>query len=156
MSKGRRKWSEVSEDEAGAYQHGPARRAAAPATALVVVASLGLVANCLLGLGLSAFRQNQGPATPPPGVDKESYERGRASAPLFDCCLVVVPTLAVYPLVLAGGIQMRRLRSHSLAVAAAVLAMFPCSPAFLLGLPFGIWAFVVLLDPDVKAAFGRD
>jgi hypothetical protein len=32
--------------------------------------------------------------------------------------------------------------------------MIPCiSPCCLLGLPIGIWALVVLLKPEVKAAF---
>jgi hypothetical protein len=48
---------------------------------------------------------------------------------------------------------MLRLRSYPLAVAAAVLAVVPWSPAWLLGLPFGIWALVVLCRPGVRAAF---
>lgn len=37
---------------------------------------------------------------------------------------------------------------------AAILAMIPCvSPCCLLGLPLGIWALIVLLKPEVKAAF---
>ncbi len=33
-------------------------------------------------------------------------------------------------------------------------AMIPCvSPCCLLGLPLGIWALIVLVKPEVKAAF---
>ena len=45
--------------------------------------------------------------------------------------------------------------SYSLAFAGAVIAVIPCvgSPCCILGIPFGIWALVVLNDPAVKAAF---
>src|SRR5262249_34964754 len=36
---------------------------------------------------------------------------------------------------------------------AAILAMLPCTPACFVGLPMGIWALFVLLDPKVRAAF---
>ncbi len=63
-------------------------------------------------------------------------------------------TLAIGALILVGAFRMMKLKSHGLAVAASVLAMIPCvSPCCCLGLPFGIWALVVLLRPDVKAAF---
>ena len=59
-------------------------------------------------------------------------------------------------LILVGAIKMLRLESQGWAKTAAVLAMIPCiSPCCVLGLPFGIWAFVALDDPLVKSAFGR-
>jgi hypothetical protein len=58
---------------------------------------------------------------------------------------------------LLAGIRMRSLRSFGLSVTGAILAAIPClSPASCLcglGSIFGIWALVVLLNPDVKAAF---
>ena len=37
---------------------------------------------------------------------------------------------------------------------ASILAMIPClSPCCLIGLPIGIWALVILMKPEVKAAF---
>jgi len=55
-----------------------------------------------------------------------------------------------------GGIKMRNLEAHSLAVTAAVMSMLPClsfpgccGPGYLVG----IWALIVLLDANVKAAF---
>jgi hypothetical protein len=56
-------------------------------------------------------------------------------------------------LVVYGANKMRRLENYGMAVAAAVLAMIPCGGCCVLGLPFGIWALVVLNDPSVKAAF---
>ena len=49
-----------------------------------------------------------------------------------------------------------KLRSRGLAMTAAILAMIPCfSPCCLLGLPFGIWALVVLSKPEVQSQFDR-
>ncbi|HZT81433.1 MAG TPA: hypothetical protein VFA26_14480 [Gemmataceae bacterium] len=158
MSEGLQKWSEVGDEEAGAASKQPARRVLAPAVAIIVVACLGFAANCLVWFGLSAARQSMGKSPPPAGMDEHdraSYERGQEAAVFLDCCLVTLPTLAVYPLVLVGGIQMLRLRTRWLAITAGILAMLPCSPAFLLGLPLGVWALVVLLDPGVAAGFGR-
>jgi hypothetical protein len=48
---------------------------------------------------------------------------------------------------------MRKLRSYGLVLVAAVLAVVPCTFAWIIGLPMGIWALVVLMDPEVKAGF---
>jgi serine/threonine protein kinase len=55
---------------------------------------------------------------------------------------------------LLGAIKMLRLQSYPLAVTASILAMV-VTPGNLVGLPLGIWAFVVLMRPEVKAAFKR-
>jgi hypothetical protein len=157
MTEGRRKWSELSEDEGNEVRHDPSRRVAAPAIMLVIVGCLGLVANCLLGVGLNALRQDRGPVVRPAGMDDETfkaYERGRATAPLLDCCLISLPTLAVYPLIIVAGVRMRQLRSRWLAITGAVLAMLPCSAVMLLGIPVGVWSLIVMADPTVREAFG--
>jgi hypothetical protein len=51
---------------------------------------------------------------------------------------------------------MLRLRGYPWAGAAAILATIPWSPSWLLGLPFGIWAIVVLGKPAVAEAFLGD
>jgi hypothetical protein len=45
---------------------------------------------------------------------------------------------------------MKRLESYGWAVTASIIAIFGGA----IGLPFGIWALVVLIRPEVKAAFG--
>jgi hypothetical protein len=56
--------------------------------------------------------------------------------------------------ILFGALKMMRLQSYGWAMAAAILAVIPClSPCCCLGIPFGIWALVVLSKPEVKAAF---
>jgi hypothetical protein len=58
--------------------------------------------------------------------------------------------------VLLGGVKMLSLSGRGLAITGSVLAMIPCvnSLCCILGLPVGIWALVVLSNPEVKAAFG--
>jgi hypothetical protein len=117
---------------------------------------LGLAANVLVAVVVVAIRTNRGPVERPAGMDDETfktYQRGAEAAPVLDCCLISIPTLGVYPLVIAGGIRMRRLEGRRFAALAAVLAMAPCSPAMLFGLPIGVWALVVLSDPAVRIAF---
>jgi hypothetical protein len=49
--------------------------------------------------------------------------------------------------------KMKALEQWTMAIVASVVAMIPCSCACILGLPIGIWSLVVLLKPEVKAAF---
>lgn len=62
--------------------------------------------------------------------------------------------LVVDVLIILGATRMKVLQNHGLAVAASVLALLPClSPCCILSMPFGIWALVVLLRPEVKSQF---
>jgi len=69
--------------------------------------------------------------------------------------LLSVFALVLDGVIIFGAVRMRQLRSYGLAVAAAILSLIPClsSPCFVLGVPFGIWALVVLLNGEVRAAF---
>jgi hypothetical protein len=76
---------------------------------------------------------------------------------LWQFVLFGVLNLAGTILPILGGIRMRSLRSYGLCVTGAIIAAIPCvslasCPCFL-GAIFGIWALVVLLNPDVKNAF---
>jgi hypothetical protein len=68
---------------------------------------------------------------------------------------VVVQTgaTAVGMILILGALQMIRLRSYGWAVAASVLAVLPLSAGFMIGVPMGIWALIVLYRPDVQEAF---
>jgi predicted Zn finger-like uncharacterized protein len=56
--------------------------------------------------------------------------------------------------ILIASIQMARRRTYGLAMAGAIAAMINVGNlCCCLGLPFGIWAIVVLVRPDVRAAF---
>ena len=54
-------------------------------------------------------------------------------------------------LITVGSLKMKRLESYGWAMTASIVAI--CGGA--IGLPFGIWALVVLIRPEVKAAFSR-
>ena len=50
--------------------------------------------------------------------------------------------------------SMRTMSSYGAAVVACVLATIPCvSPGLILGMPVGIWGFIVLMLPNVRAVF---
>ena len=83
----------------------------------------------------------------------ESYKLGGKAAPFLQTVAIGMVTLAVYPLALLGGLRMKQLRNRPLALGSSVLVMLPCSPTFLVGIPLGIWAIAVLMDPIVKRAF---
>jgi tRNA A-37 threonylcarbamoyl transferase component Bud32 len=84
-------------------------------------------------------------------VDAHKLPAKRLENPLSILPLLVGLCAAVF--LIHGATQMIRLRSYPRAVAATILAMLPWSPAWILGLPFGIWGWVVLRRPEVRAAF---
>ncbi len=53
---------------------------------------------------------------------------------------------------LFGAVRMLQLRSHAWAMAASILAMLS-PPGFILGVPCGIWALIVLTRRDVREVF---
>jgi tRNA A-37 threonylcarbamoyl transferase component Bud32 len=55
--------------------------------------------------------------------------------------------------IMVGGWHMLRLRSYGWAVAGSVLALVPVSAGFMLGVPMGVWALIVLNRSDTQQAF---
>jgi serine/threonine protein kinase len=55
-----------------------------------------------------------------------------------------------------GAVMLRRLRCYPCAATAAILATIPWSLGWLIGLPFGIWAIIVLGRPEVVGGFLSD
>src|SRR5262249_28445072 len=88
----------------------------------------------------------------PPGMDpaqRSSFETwakvGYYGVPIF---------VTIWPLlVLVGAFQMLRFQTYWLAMTGSIVALLPCSPGCLPGLPFGIWAIVALNKEEVKDAF---
>ena len=74
-------------------------------------------------------------------------------APVFLGIALLCSCTVVSALALNGAGSMRRLENASLAVVGAVAGMLPFTPGFVVGLPFGSWALVVLSRADVLAAF---
>lgn len=119
-----------------------------PGTLLVVFGGLGAALQLLslllnvLGVGLGAMGQS---------------DAGGQFANLFSGAMGIVMGifgLLVAGLWIVGGLKMKDLSSYGLAMAAAVTAVVPCfTTCCCLNIPVGIWALVVLMKPEVKAAF---
>jgi serine/threonine protein kinase len=68
---------------------------------------------------------------------------------------MVVPAMlmaAAGGVVIVGASRMLRFQAYGLAVTASIVAMM-APPGFLLGVPFGIWALMVLTRKEVREAF---
>jgi len=52
-----------------------------------------------------------------------------------------------------GGLQMMRMKSWGLCVAACILAAFPCWGCCCIGFPLGAFGLYVLFQDEVKASF---
>jgi hypothetical protein len=124
---------------------GAASRLMGPAIALMVVAIVSLVVfavACPINF-ISILNKPEVPG-------EEAQRLGN-----FIGAGVCIPLFMTSNLIVAiGGFLMYNRGSYGMAMTAAILAIVPCfSPCYLLGIPFGIWALVVLNDPDVKEAF---
>ncbi len=120
-----------------------------PAISLIVVASISL-AHRILDLllvtvfGLAAIPQQQ----------QQFMNNDVAVAQIVGGIVGDIVGIVFGIIVLIGAIKMLQVRSFGLAMTAAVLSVIPlCSPCCCLGIPFGIWALVVLNDESVKSAF---
>jgi serine/threonine protein kinase len=110
-----------------------------PATGLLLSGVLTLVCWAVAGLVLAA-------------VNSQSTKQ-ISSIWFVIMALASVPILAVSGVLIVGGITMLRLRWYPLAATAVIVAMIPWSPAWLVSLPFGIWACIALGKPAVAEAF---
>ena len=122
-------------------------RVAPPAIAIVVVAGLA-IAMCVLGLLFNLLGIGAG--------SLGGVARDERFAQLLGGTIGMISNLmglVFYSVAIVGALKMKALRSYGFAVTSAVLVMLPCSCCCLAGLPVGIWALVVLMSADVKAAF---
>ncbi len=114
----------------------------APAIVLLVFASLYLLMQ-LIGLPNQLATLKEVDTSTPEGASEYGGQ-------IF--AMLLMATTAV--IVLAGSLHMIRLKSYRSAMTAAIVSSIPCcSPCFFLGIPFGIWAIVLLIRPDVKSRF---
>ena len=123
-------------------------RVSGPAIALIVTGALGLALQ-LLGMVANLVQLAIPAAAPNPDMMPFGPGFGPAVNVFFG-----VLALGLSILVIVGAVKMKNLESYALAMTAAIVALVPCiSPCCCLGLPFGIWALVVLSDSQVQAAF---
>lgn len=130
------------------------RRIEAPAVALIVTAALDagfdvfwLFSELVSNLTANLFHRGW--------FWHQRHLEFMGCFPFSPGMLLPVFGLLIDAVIIYGAVRMKNLSSYSWAVAAAVLALIPClsSPCCAVGVPFGLWALLVLLDKDVRAAF---
>jgi hypothetical protein len=141
-------------------RRGRAREAVAgPAIALMVVGGLALGISGLaliLNLVLGGILMGAQPPNRPGGPGIRPGAPARRADPATQMVSGVVGSIVGLcwgGIVLSGGLQMKRLQSYGYAMTGAIVAMLPCNLCCLLGVPFGIWALVVLNGEGMKGAF---
>ena len=125
---------------------GPAIGLKVTAIVGLVLVGLGLVYNVLVLSGVHiGLQQIQDPQ-----MQKLFSTLGGGLGIVQDIITGVVGVI-----VLIGAAKMQKLQNYQFALTASIVAMVPCiSPCCVFGLPFGIWALVVLNKPEVKSQFG--
>lgn len=114
------------------------RRLAPPATALIIMSSIHSV---LLAIPLvnECVRFSQ-------GITLTAELRFMTATSFFHFLLMIFLSI--------GAAKMGFLESYRLGRISSLLACIPLvTPFYLLGIPFGIWAYVLLGQPKTKAAF---
>ena len=118
-----------------------------PAVGLYVTAGLWLaygLFNIVVVMAAGAAARQ-----PPPGAD-EATRMGFIIG--FYSSVFLLPLLNI--VILAGAVCLQTCRAYPMAMIACIIASIPCcSPIVVLGMPFGIWGLVVLMNDDVKRAF---
>jgi hypothetical protein len=129
---------------------GAAQQVQGPAIGLIVTGAIGLLFAVLgllmnvLGMGMSGLQDL--------GGDYGSQYWAMWSGGLGVVSAVIA--LAAWGFVIWAAMKMKVLEQRTAAIVASIVAMIPCfCPTCVVGIPIGIWSLVVLLKPEVKAAF---
>lgn len=153
---------------------GPSRRqidagrskARLPGILLLVSGLLGILA----GLGMVFLIMNPGPLVEvlkkqeQQATDPQQRQRVQEQIRVFEnpkpeeftinLGQQVVATLFALG-VTVTGLLMSRCRGYVVCMIGSVVSILPCNYCCCLSLPIGIWALITLMNPDVKAAFGK-
>lgn len=119
-----------------------------PAIFMMVIAGLSILGN-ILSLVLQILGVSLRGLAPGGGEQERIVHMFSGGAGIVFALLGIV----VNAIVIFGAMKMKSLGGYALAMTAAILAIVPCSCCCILNMPFGIWSLVVLLNPNVKAAF---
>ncbi len=113
-----------------------------PAIFLLVLSALFL-GLLLLSLPGQVLRLSKIDASTPEGMGE-----------LMGAVVALVAWVGWMLAIIAGSTCMLRMKGIAGAWIAAIAAVVPvCSPCVVLGIPFGIWAIVLLCQPEVRARF---
>ena len=121
----------------------------APAIALIVCGGLSLLASIY---GVVNAMISSPPPVPP--NSPEWMEGVMKNSVGMTAAIIQSVFIFVALFVLFGGIQMLRLKSRGVAIAASIVTMLNIgSCCCIVGMPIGIWALVILMLTDVAQAF---
>jgi hypothetical protein len=126
-------------------------RVSTPAIFLIIIGCLGLLgASANTVIQATGFNDN----APNPFINQQQAN-DPAVKQIQQVMKVVGPMLNFIWsfIVLMGGLKMKGLNSRGYVIFACIWAMFPCSECCILGIPFGIWALVVVNDELVRREF---
>ncbi len=126
---------------------GPIGKLKGPAIALLICAPFGIILMIVDLVGRVMNINND--TVPVFGNNAQA-----ALAGVYIGMVVDVLAMICQIVVIVGAVSMLKGQSYASAMAASVISVIPClSACCVLGIPFGIWALVVLNDPGVKTAF---
>ena len=132
-------------------------RVAGPANALMVTGGLSIAASLLnvLRIALGGAQMAGGGGPPMAGGGGGPFGGGPNQGVFLIGVGVVSLIIGVFMggMIIHGASKMKKLESYGLVITAIIFAMLPCNGCCIIGLPFGIWALIVLNDPDVKSSF---
>lgn len=136
----------------GPPENPAASKLKAPAMAVIVAGVINILFSLLLLLGgVARLAGEEAAQTFASNAERTGYYFGQTIS-----YLSAFLSLLASPGVIYGGIQMFGGKGYEVARAAAIIVMIPfTSCCCVVGIPAGLWAFIVLSQPDVKAYFGR-
>ncbi|MGE0788113.1 MAG: hypothetical protein AB7S26_20750 [Sandaracinaceae bacterium] len=115
----------------------PAEAVSVPAIIMMGFGLISVIGSVLVALGsLMSFLSNEDP--------------GQLVAAVWSTLGIAFNAVIIF-----GGMRMKSLQTYPLAMACAVFCCLPTCSGFccVVGLVPGIWSIVVLMRPEVKAAF---
>lgn len=125
------------------------------------IPAIGVLVTGILGAGVSLVQTvgsllgwskgKEIPAGLTPDMER-LFKNYMASAEAYSTPVNVL-ALILSLVTLLAGVRMLQRKSYGLVMTGVILGMLPCTCCCCTGLPFGIWALVVLSDPEVKNSF---
>lgn len=134
---------------------GARTKVSAPAAGLILAACLGILSNftCVFLDDFVAIIDTSDNTLDMTDDQIEQQKQRRRSQLLFELMVFGTLSLIAYPIMLLGAHRMKQLRNYSFATAAAIMALLPCSIAWLISAPIGIWTLIVLNKNSVRPYF---
>jgi hypothetical protein len=120
------------------------RRIPGPAIAMIVAGAIGLFAALIASVGVAVAH-----------VQRGAFEDDLETLSMLGFLLLIGAAATIFVLSVAGGVSMLQLRRRRLVLAAAYIVTGTSLFGFygILWYPVGIWALIVLYEPEVWRQF---